>query len=149
MANKRKQTDYWQIVNIDKDNNEITMVDYVFDHGDGFKGATGSKFEAVSKEEFKERTKKDNVMEYLVEAGLGYAQALDAYKEAKANGVMGLAELMFDLSYKEHWDKIRQHGYPETKYPIFNCIGGGRCFDKDFEGNVNPELATIIREYEK
>lgn len=147
MATKnREQTDYWKIVNINKDINEITMLDYVFE--DGFKGATGTKFEAVSKEEFKDRTKKDNILEFLIDCGLSDTQAKDAYTKAKANGVMGLAELVFDLSYVEHWDKIREYGYSKTQYPIFNCIGGGRCFDKDFKGNINEELSIIIRKYE-
>lgn len=33
---KRQQTDFKKVVNISEDG-EITVLDYVFDHGDGFK----------------------------------------------------------------------------------------------------------------
>ena len=31
---------------------------------------------------------------------------------------------------------------------IFNCLGGGRYFDKDYQGNYNEELSQLIREIE-
>jgi len=58
----RQETKYNKIVNFDKETNEITMLDYIFQHG-GFKGATGTKFEPITKSEYKERMQKDNVIE--------------------------------------------------------------------------------------
>lgn len=151
---KREQIDIYEIVNIEKEANEITMLDYLFDHKDGFKGATGTKFEAISKASYKEALSKDNVIERLIDCGLipNHPKQLERkfaeviYKELKANGE--LESFVFDSSYKEHWGKIRPYGYPVKDYPIFNCVGGGRCFDEDFQGNVNPTLSEKIRKYE-
>lgn len=155
MKKDRNQKDFWKVVNIDPETNEITMLDYVFKHKDGFKGATGTKFEPVTKAEYKERTSKDSIIDSLIDSGLitydhnkniqrKMAEVL--YKEMKA--AKEIDSFAFDLSYTEHWDELRSHGYPKSKYPIFNCTGGGRCFDKGFKGNVNPELSKIINEYE-
>lgn len=154
-TNKKGETHYWKVVNIDKESNEITMLDYTFKHSDGFKGATGSKFVAVSKAQYKEQTSKENVIDRIIDSGLveykhnanierKMAEVL--YKEMKAAGE--IESFCFDLSYREHWDELRSHGYPENKYPIFDCVGGGRCFDADFNGNVNPELSEEIRKFE-
>lgn len=132
------------------------MLDYVFNHGDGFKGATGTRFEPVTKAEYKDRLSKDSVIDSIIDCGLvtenkqrpdiTRKMAEVYYKEMKANGE--LEDFMFDTSYREHWDKLRSHGFPVSKYPIFNCTGGGRCFEADFSGNVNPELSELIRKYE-
>ena len=152
---EREQKNYFEVVNIDKESREITMLDYIFKHSDGFKGATGTKFEPVSKEQYKDELSKDNVIERIIDFGLiEYSHNKDIqwkmaevlYKEMKKAGE--LESFCYDLSYAEHWDKLRAFGYPKSKYPIFNCIGGGRCFDKDFKGNVNPELSKLIRDIE-
>lgn len=72
----------------------------------------------------------------------------DAWAEAiVANG--GEGSLMFDQSYSNLWPMLREAaGLDEEQAFIFECVGGGRCFDKDFQGNVNPELSAIIREFE-
>lgn len=156
MKNKeKKEIIINKVVNNNKENNEIQMLDYLFDHGDGFKGATGTRFEPISKETYRDMMSKESVIEHLVSSGLitapnenlehKFAEVL--YKEMKASGE--LEAFTFDLSYKEHWDQLREYGYPKSKYPIFNCVGGGRMFDADFEGNVNPELSKEIRKYEK
>jgi len=148
----RQETKYNKIVNFDKETNEITMLDYIFQHG-GFKGATGTKFEPITKSEYKERMQKDNVIEYLVDSGI---ELPENYKRSWFNGLYKamkqnneLESFIFDTSYSEMWDKIRTDlKLSKNDAFIFNCIGGGRCFDKDFEGNINPELSQIIREIE-
>jgi hypothetical protein len=61
-----------------------------------------------------------------------------------------LGELIFDYSYCHLWDYLRTElNLNENQAYIFDCIGGGRCFDENFQGNVNPELSEIIREYEQ
>ena len=148
----RQETKYNKIVNFDKETNEITMLDYIFQHG-GFKGATGTKFEPITKSEYKERMQKDNVIEYLVDSGIDLPEN---YKRSGFNGLYKamkqnneLESFIFDTSYSEMWDKIRTDlKLSKNDAFIFNCIGGGRCFDKDFEGNINPELSQIIREIE-
>lgn len=112
----RKQKDFNKVVNFDKDTNEITVLDYIFKHSDGFKGAKGSTFEPISKSRY------DEVMRLC--GGL-------------------------DDSYSELWDYLREElDLNEDDAYMFNCTGGGRCFDSDFQGNVNVELSKLIREIE-
>ena len=148
----RTETKYNKIVNYNQETKEITVLDDVFKYNDGFKGATGTKFEPISKAEYKERIKKDNVIERLIDCGhlpeefkRGGYNAL--YKVMKENDE--LEDFMFDTSYSEMWDYLRKElNLTKEEAYIFNCTGGGRCFDKDFQGNINPELSEIIREYE-
>ncbi len=150
----KHQIDIWKVVNIDKEDGTITMLDYLFRHDKKFKGATGTKFNAISKAEYKDRTSKESVIDNIISSGLitapsknlEYKFAEVMYKEMKANDE--IESFCFDLSYIEHWDKLREFGFSKSKYPVFDCVGGGRCFDENFEGNVNPELSKQIREYE-
>ena len=153
METKRQETKYNKIVNFDEDTKEITVLDGIFKYEGGFKGATGSKFEPVSRDEYEDRTDKDNFVEYLIDSGI------DLPDNFKRSGFEGLAKAMiandevkdfvFDTSYDELWDYLREElNLSEDEAYIFNCIGGGRCFDKDFNGNINPELSILIREIE-
>ena len=153
METKRQETKYNKIVNFDEDTKEITVLDGIFKYEDGFKGATGSKFEPVSRDEYEDRTDEDNFVEYLIDSGI------DLPDNFKRSGFEGLAKAMiandevkdfvFDTSYDELWDYLREElNLSEDEAYIFNCIGGGRCFDKDFNGNINPELSILIREIE-
>ena len=153
METKRQETKYNKIVNFDEDTKEITVLDGIFKYEDGFKGATGSKFEPVSRDEYEDRTDEDNFVEYLIDSGI------DLPDNFKRSGFEGLAKAMiandevkdfvFDTSYNELWEYLREElNLSEDEAYIFNCIGGGRCFDKDFNGNINPELSILIREIE-
>lgn len=153
METKRQETKYNKIVNFDEDTKEITVLDGIFKYEDSFKGATGSKFEPVSRDEYEDRTDEDNFVEYLIDSGI------DLPDNFKRSGFEGLAKAMiandevkdfvFDTSYSELWDYLREElNLSEDEAYIFNCIGGGRCFDKDFQGNVNPGLSLLIREIE-
>ena len=151
METKKQETKYNKIVNFDEDTKEIIVLDGIFKYGDGFKGATGSKFEPVSRDEYEDRTDEDNFVEYLIDSGI------DLPDNFKRSGFEGLAKAMiandevkdfvFDTSYSELWEYLREElNLSEDEAYIFNCIGGGRCFDKDFNGNINPELSILIRE---
>ena len=153
MENKRQETKYNKIVNFEEDTKEITVLDGIFKYEDGFKGATGSKFEPVSRDEYEDRTDEDNFVEYLIDSGI------DLPDNFKRSGFEGLVKAMiandevkdfvFDTSYNELWEYLREElNLSEDEAYIFNCIGGGRCFDKDFNGNINPELSILIREIE-
>lgn len=145
----RKQTNYYKIVNFYEESKEITILDYVFE--DGYKGAVGSVFVPVSEDEIQDTISEyeDEPMEllkYMADNGFeitsGLIDSLDTSRE-------GLLNLFFDRSYSDKWDYLREElKLSEDEAVIFNCIGGGRCFNKDFEGNVNPELSPVIREYE-
>jgi len=157
-VNKTKEEiNYNKVVNFE--NNEITVLDGVFNYGDihnegkVFKGATGSKFEVVSKKQYKDIMSYKNVISRLSEVEIP-EQFMDyknpakmCYKAMKANNE--IEDFMFDLSYFELWDYLREElNLSLDQAYIFNCIGGGRCFEKDFQGNINPELSEVIREYE-
>lgn len=147
----RTETKYNKIVNFDEETKEITVLDGTFNYDDGFKGATGSKFEPISKEEFDETIEpylddKHELLCYFAdnfgEVTSDMIRNVDASEDA-------LKELFFDLSYIELWDYLREElNLNEDEAYIFNCVGGGRCFDANFQGNVNPELSAIIRESE-
>jgi len=147
----REQINYNKVVNIAEDG-EITVLDYVFNYTDGFKGATGSKFYPVSQSEYDEQTTEDNVIDYLCDSGM------EIPKDQQRNGWQGVYDamdskeiesLMWDLSYSELWDYLREECKLSAEDAvIFNCVGGGRCFDANFTGNVNKELSAIIRKYE-
>lgn len=149
----KTQTNYNKIVNFDKETNEIIMLDYIFKHDDGFKGATGTHFEPITKSEYKERMKKENAIESLIDSGIELPENFKRggfnamYKAMKANDE--IESFMFDTSYSELWNYLREElKLSENEAYIFNCTGGGRCFDKDFQGNINPELSVLIREIE-
>ena len=149
----RTQIDYNKVVNFDKETGEIVVLNYIFNDNGGFKGATGSTFEAVSLSEYNERTDEDNVIEYLIDSGLELPKDYlrggfqEMYEAMEASGE--IEGFMFDTSHSELWDELREVcGLSEGEAYIFNCTGGGRCFDKDFTGNVNVELSQLIREIE-
>ena len=148
----RTQTEYNKVVNYNEETKEITVLDYIFTD-DSFKGATGSKFEPVSRDEYEYRTDEDNFVEYLIYSGI------DLPDNFKRSGFEGLAKAMiandevenfvFDTSHNELWDYLREElNLSEDEAYIFNCIGGGRCFDKDYQGNYNEKLSQLIREIE-
>ena len=148
----RTEIKYNKIVNI-ADDNEIIILNYVFSHGDNFKGATGSKYYPVTEEEIQSRISEfegddKELLIYMAEnfgnLDRNMIENVDSSREA-------LIELFFDNSIDsnpDHKEEIRKH-FSVDEYPLIDCVGGGRCFEKDFQGNVNPELSEIIREYEK
>lgn len=159
---EREQININKIVNFDEDTKEITVLDYLFKHSDGFKGATGTKFEPVSKEEYKEFTILGAIEKYLEDA-VSEEDAPIKYREhergmykhpfkrwaqdIKDHGEEGT--IYFDDSYYELWDYLREElGMDEDEAFVFTCIGGGRCFSKDYVGNRSSVLSKLIREYE-
>ena len=147
----RTQTNYNKVVNFDKETNEIAVLDYIFKHEDGFKGATGSKFEPISKKQFDETIEPylDDDIEFLIYMAENFGDLNRQMIENVDSSEDALKELFFDLSYSELWDELREVcGLDEEEAYIFNYIGGGRCFDKDFEGNMNTDLSVLIREIE-
>ena len=146
----RNQKEFNKVVNYDNETGEITLLDYVFSDNN-FCGATGTKFIPVSKTEYKERTSKKNVIEQILEVGVPESFQLTGangcYKAMKENNE--IESFIFDTSYSELWDYLRMElKLNNTNAFIFQCVGGGRCFENDFNGNVNPELSEIIRKFE-
>jgi len=131
--------------------NEIQFLDYIFE--DSSTGAVGTLFNAISKEEYEYRTSKENITDYLNDIGYFEEEIFETEeeKEEHINSIIekyGAENIIFDLSDSEHWNKLREElpqFSDEEKYPIFEWVGGGRMFDKDFQGNINPELSEKIR----
>ena len=152
MKTKRKETIYNKVVNVAEDG-EITVLDYIFDHGDGFKGATGSKFYPVSRERYEEETERENVIERLIDSGIELPEQFkrggfnELHEAMEANGE--IEQFCFDTSYSNLWDYLREElNLTEDEAFIFECVGGGRCFDKNFKGTHNKELHKLIRKAE-
>lgn len=155
MKNKARVT-YNKIVNISEDG-EITVLSDIFMYRDGFKGATGNRFYPVSKKQYKKMTTlsaiEDNLRSCICENEMPceYIDYKNPYrkwaKEIKDNGEA--KEFMFDTSYCGLWDSLRDElGMTEDEAYIFECVGGGRMFDENFQGNYNRHLSKIIRKYE-
>jgi hypothetical protein len=145
----RTQTTYNKIVNFDTDGKEVQMLGDVFQYKSGFKGATGTRFDMISKAEYKERMRKSNVMDALRECSnnKSYTQLQQIYKDMKENDE--IESFIFDLSYQELHDNMRKElKLSKTDCYIFSCSCGGRMFDKDFQGNFNTDLSQIIRDAE-
>lgn len=149
----RKSVTYNKVVNFDRESNEITVLNDVFEYEDGMRGATGTVFVPVSEAQYDEETSFDNLKEYIKdcmdrvpenyedEGWNGFTQAIIDNGEA--------GDTVYDMSYSYLWDMLREEcGLDESDAYVFNCVGGGRCFSSDFEGNMHPELSEIIREYE-
>jgi hypothetical protein len=137
---------------VNYDNGEIVVLEYVFKDNDGFKGAVGSIFYPVSMKEYKKRTSKKIVIEYLkncfTEDEIKSMGGINKfYNLIRDNGEID--QILFDQSYDELWESIREELNLNKKNAyVFDYVGGGRCFDKHFQGNINSELSEIIREYE-
>ena len=148
----RTQTEYNKIVNYNEETKEITVLDYIFKN-DSFKGATGTRFEIISKDYFDKTIEPYldeplELLKYYVEQGFDInTRMIDNIEEA--SGEERLRELFFDLSYSELWDYMREElNLSKDEAYIFSCSGGGRCFDKDYQGNYNEDLSQLIREIE-
>ena len=66
----RKQDNFYKVIGYNKETNEVIMLDYIFDDGNGFKGATGTCFETVTPEQLEYYQSEDYVGEYLESAGV-------------------------------------------------------------------------------
>lgn len=150
MENTKEQIDYNEIVG--ENQGIIYVLDYVFKHSDNFKGATGSTFRLVPKSEYDERmADKDYFKEQWIDA-IKHDLRTDSFDDWLKYNDLPSEEAIFDLSYIEMHDKIRSLlKVSEKDYPIIECIGGGRCFNKNmkFDKVFNKKLIKVINEYEK
>jgi hypothetical protein len=135
---------------------EFYVLEYTFDYGDGFKGAVGSIHVPISRDEYDYRTSIEGVAERYE----------DVWRDMVANGkeTRGLDdfvkdiinsdgdEAVFELSSLDVVKQIRDKtGYTEDEYPVFEYIGGGRCFysDDGFDEIYEPKLLKLIRDIER
>lgn len=152
MEHKMEHKEYYKSV-VNFENGEITVLDYVFDDGNGWKGATGTIFRPISREQYDEDTTFENIREQLKEMSDLPKEYWDGGYNEWTQAIIDNGEtenVLYDTSYEELWDNLREElGLDEDSAYIFDCCGGGRCFSKDYQGNINPELSKVIREYEK
>jgi hypothetical protein len=134
------------------DGGVLIVLNYVFKDNNGSKGAIGSIFYPVHIQVYKRRTTKKAVIQYLkdcfTEDEIKSKGGINKfYNSIKDNGT--IEQTIFDIVDQELWDSIRNelNLNKEDAY-IFDCIGNGRCFSKNFQGNINPKLSNIIRKYE-
>lgn len=158
-----------KIVNFDKENNQIKMLDGFFIYEEIDKnvyrndkpnsniitmcGATGTTFEIISKNYFDKVLEPylDEPMEllkyYAENFGEVTVQMIDNIDEACTEDE--LKNLFFDLSYIEHWEYLRKElNLDEEEAYIFNCVGGGRCFDIEEKFTHNTELKKYVDIFE-
>lgn len=153
----RKETTYNKVVNV-ADDGEITVLADTFEYSSEteniitMRGATGNKFYPITEEQIQERIgdlEGDDmeVLKYYADNFGGVtSQMIDKVDSSRE----ALINLFFDDSYRYMWDDLREQcGLTEEQAVIFDCVGGGRCFDEKYHGNINPELSEIIRQYEK
>ena len=143
------RTTYNKIVIVE--DNIITLLNESFTHSDDFKGLTGTQFEIVSEDSFY-----NTIEDYLgddLEVLKYYANNLGNVTSEMIESVdsseEALKELFFDLSYEELWDYMREELNLSTDEAyIFNCVGGGRCFNKNDKFTHNKELEYLLEEFE-
>ena len=151
---ERQAKNYNKVVNFDKETKEITVLRELFDYKGSSEGAVGSIFEPISKAYYDEVMEKylnnpQAVSEYWND-NIGEPLTYNQF-ESIASDEDEIIRLCggLDDSYSELWEYLREvTGLTEDDAYIFNCIGGGRCFNRDFQGNINKHLSKIIREYE-
>ena len=67
---KRHEDEFYKVIGYNKETREVIMLDYIFEHEDGFKGATGSSFEMITPEQLEYYQTPEYVGEYLESAGV-------------------------------------------------------------------------------
>ena len=150
MARKEKKYN----ILIGKNDNQYVFLDYIFDDGDGFCGATGTILSPISKQEYDERMsihsvkeRYDDIWRDAVKNG-NTDESLEEWCQSILDG--DGEEGVFDLSGTKYWDQVRKLGLTEEEYPVFECIGGGRCFTSNstFEKVYDKKLLKAVQEIE-
>ena len=121
--------------------NKYYICDTLFEHADGFKGATATVLCPVSRAVYENRTDPENAdtIEYFEECWKGAVQAgvttesLGAWVEMVLD--LDGDKAVFDFSGFAYWDFLRETvpELTEEDYPVFECIGGGRSFSPDMK----------------
>ena len=136
---------------------EIYVLNYTFDNGDGFKGATGSVFRAVPDWEVEEATGDEDFREWAREIWQEAVRVEDTDEGldrfvAENWSVEDRLETRFDQSYAGMHNAIRSE-YDLPDEAVIECIGGGRCFDAETLDAMEwlpdaGKFETFIREAE-
>ena len=138
--------------------NAYYICDTLFEHGDGFRGATATVLCPVSQVDYESRTDPESfdVMDYFKESWQSAVQSgntIEGLEDFTAQLLNNYGdEAVFDLSGYDYWDTIRVivSELTEEDYPVFECIGGGRSFSPDMKWDeiYDEELWQQIKEIE-
>lgn len=123
----------------------IYTLDSVFDHGDGFRGATGTTFDAISPDYVEANNSEEDFRLYL-EDTMGTATLKDARQWMHESGLEFPGQ---DDSYSSAWPAIKKEaGIPDDW--TLTCTGGGRCFGRNIAWKriVRQDLLDLVLSYE-
>lgn len=134
----RTATTYNEILGRDE-HGSVIVLDDVFEYDYGFKGATGTRFEIVSREEVEEAIEPGNFEDYAreiwrMEVAEGVTESgLEEWTEHYFETEEEKIEYLYDSSYPHMHPAIREaFNVPEDA--VINCTGGGRMFPGALEG---------------
>lgn len=140
-TNGRKQISYNKPVGII--DGTLYLVNYTFEdalHGNPFKGVTGSILEPITQGQIDEYNAPENAKDWChdlwkesVNAGR-YEGSLDDFVDEMLECLDGeyLGHDPSDVRFVP--DKIKEKYFPDAV--TFNCVGGGRCFNKGMKWDV-------------
>ena len=145
----RQQTNYNKPVAI-SESREIYILNYTFEHEDGFQGATGTVLVGLT-QQMEDFTYSD---EYLLDI---YYEAYNP--EGEKTEQEFLDEIRNEINYgmfepyEKYWDDEELLQLPFSKdnnFIAFEVVGGGRCFDHNqkFETILDQQLIDIINQFE-
>lgn len=139
------RTAYNEVIGYTPDGDVIILHD-TFDHGNGFRGATGSILELISQERYDQDTSDEALEEQAEElwrqdAGStnGTTKSLEEWAEEAHDD---LVELVYDSSYSAY--------VPDGDHVATNCIAAGRIFPDALSDAtiIRPDLVAVINEAE-
>ena len=154
--NDRQQVDYNKPVGI-KDGS-IYFLNYVFDHSDNFRGATGTVLDPITSNYIENITTEDwteysrDLWKSAVETN-STEDSLEDYAAKIKNESESYGQLFpgHDDSYSEFHDEAKKHF--DSDVETFNCSGGGRCFNLEllnsFDKVIDQDLIDLIKSYEQ
>ena len=134
----RTATTYNEILGRDE-HGSVIVLDEVFEYEQGCKGATGSRFEIVSREEVEEAIETENFEEYAreiwqMEVAEGVTTSgLEGWIEHHFETEEEKIEYLYDNSYSHLHPAIRE-AFDVPEDAVINCTGGGRMFPGALEG---------------
>ena len=148
----KKQDDFNKLVG--RIGDSYYFCDYIFEDSNGFKGATGTVLEPVSKQQYEDDTSEDRLEERFEDC---WAEAVKAKQTeqslanyAKEVFAVNGDESVYDFSGYDSWEQLRDIRFDEDNYPCFTCTGCGRCFYSNmvFDTIYNVELWEKIKAIE-
>jgi len=138
------------------------VLDYTFDNGDGFKGATGYIFvpvtkvqqkEAMTYEAVKERFEelwRDAVHNRLTEQGLD-TYINEIYDNISIDDIFDTSEFSTGVTVAQVYNsELPENTLDEKKAEFCECVGAGRIFSHNmqFDKVYDPELLKEINLFE-